>query len=134
EGGRWGRGMRHPTPDSRLSTPELPIAVDQVSEAERAIEDRSLFLAPTAHLWGGAVNAIGHAAERQRLQPHFSRTGERREEDALAAKERRLYFADELDVVGDAWLQRDETTGVNAQRLSNAELEVVDGAGRVDEQ
>src|SRR4030095_194167 len=36
-------------------------------------------------------------------------------------------------VVGDAWLQRDETTGVNAQRLSNAELEVVDGAAGVDE-
>src|SRR5262249_47330528 len=58
---------------------------------------------------------------------------QRREEQAFPAEERRLYTADELDVVVDRRLQRHQATRVDAQRLSGAELQRVDHAASVGE-
>src|SRR5690606_13455462 len=58
---------------------------------------------------------------------------QRREEDAFTAEERGLDLADELDVVVDARLQRQEAAGVDAQRFAGAEIHVVNRAARVHE-
>ena len=58
------------------------------------------FFAAPAGLRRRLVDAVGQAAERQRLQPHLAGAAQRREEQPLAAEERRLHLADELDVVG----------------------------------
>src|SRR5689334_12806911 len=64
--------------------------VDQVAEAADAIEDRALLLAPALALRRRGVDAIGHAAERQRLQPDAAGPLQRGEENAFAAEQRRL--------------------------------------------
>src|SRR5262245_45392053 len=107
--------------------------VDQVAEPADAIEDRTLFLAPAFALRRGGVDAIRHAAERQRLQPHAAGALQRREEDAFSAEERRLDPADELDVVVDAGLQRHQASRIDAHRLTGSEIEVVDRAAGVHE-
>src|SRR5688500_8981150 len=108
-------------------------AVDQVTEPADAIEDRA-FLQPSAlRLRRGGVDAIGHAAERQRLQPDAARPLQRGEEDAFAAEQRRLDAADELDVVVHARLQRHQTAGVDAQRFTRLQIEVLHVAAGVHE-
>ena len=99
-----------------------------------AAEDRP-FVAPAGagDAGDGLGDAIGQAAERQRLQPHVAGPGERGEEQALAAEERRLHPADELDVVVDRRLHRDQAAGVDAQRLARLELQLVQHAAGVDE-
>src|SRR5687767_1999305 len=53
------------------------VAVDEAAQAPRVVEDRSLFLARATALRSGLVDAIGQAAERQRLQPDLARPRER---------------------------------------------------------
>src|SRR5262245_787736 len=70
-----GRSKEKAAPVGRPLACALPAAfgsaaVDQVAQAADAIEDRALFLAPSLVLRRRGVDAIGHAAERQRLQPH----------------------------------------------------------------
>src|SRR5262249_44949605 len=84
------------------------VTVDHLAETEGGVEDRALFLPPAARARGGLVDAIGEPAERQRLQPHAAGAGERREEDPLAAEERGLDLAYELDVVVHRRLERDQ--------------------------
>src|SRR4051812_36032331 len=103
-------------------------AIDQIAEAANAVEDRALFLAPALALRGRGVDAVRHAAERQGLQPDASGALQRREEDAFPAEQRRLDPADELDVVVDAWLQRDQATGIDAQRFAGGQVEGVNRA------
>src|SRR5688572_581074 len=96
---------------NRLST------VDEIAETSDAIQNRSFLRPEPASFRRGLVDAVRHAAERQRLQPDLARTGQAGEEDPFTAEERRLHLADELDVVVDAWLQRHQTAGVDAQRF-----------------
>src|SRR5262245_23245898 len=96
---------------------ELIVAVEEVADAA---EDRALLLAAAAEPRNGLVDAVGEAAERERLQPHLAGSSEAREEESLAAEERGFDLADVLDVVGDGRLQRHETAGVDAQRLSRS--------------
>ena len=71
----------------------------------------------------GLDDAIGQAAERQRLQPDVARARcSVAKNRPFAAEERGLHAADELDVVVDRRLQRDEAAGVDAQRLARLEL------------
>ena len=51
----------------------------------------------------------------------------------FAAEERGLHPADELDVVVDRRLHRDQAAGVDAQRLARLELQLVQHAAGVDE-
>src|SRR5205814_10704070 len=67
------------------------------------------------------------------LQPHLARPAERREEEAFSAEQRRLHAADELNVVVHRRLQRDQTAGIDAQRLAGRELERVDHAAGIGE-
>src|SRR5688500_7744865 len=97
------------------------VAVDDVADAE-VVEDRALPPAAATRLRRGLVDAVGQAAQRQRLQPDVAGAGQRGEEEPLAAEERRLDLADELDVVVHGRLQGDETAGVHPQRLTRAEL------------
>src|SRR5690606_2507849 len=73
-------------------------AVDQVAQAADAVQNRTLALPGAAGLWCCLVDAVRHAAERQRLEPDAPGAAQRREEDALTAEERGLDLADELDV------------------------------------
>ena len=63
--------------------------------------------ATSAGLRRGRVDAAGEPAERQGLDEHAPRSGQRGEEEALAAEERGLDPADELDVVADALVEGD---------------------------
>ena len=81
----------------------------------------------------GLVDAVGEAAEGQRLQPDLAGAGQGREEEPLAAEERRLHPADELDVVLHGRLQRHETAGIDAQRFARRQLQRVHHAAGVDE-
>src|SRR5262249_220221 len=97
------------------------------------VEDRALFLPSATCARGGLVDAIGEAAQGQRLQPHAAGAGERREEDALAAEERGLDLAHELDVVVHRGLERDQAPRVHAQRLAGSEVQLADRPARVRE-
>ena len=59
--------------------------------------------------------------ERKRLKPNLAWSGEACEEEPLSAKNSRLDAAYELDVVGHARLERDDTTGVDAKMLADVE-------------
>src|SRR5262245_8017766 len=106
------------------------VAVQQT--AERA-EDRALAAATAAGLRRRRVDASSQAAERQRLQPHASRSAHRREEETLAAEERRLDAAHHLDVVAHRRLHTDEAAGVDAQDLARTQVALHERAAGVDE-
>ena len=103
------------------------------SKIAKAAENRAAFPSRSAGRGCGLVDAIGHPAERQRLQPHAAGPGQHGEEQAFPAEERRLDLADVLDVVTHRRLQRDETSGVHAQRLSRSQLERMHRAAGVHE-
>ena len=56
-----------------------------------------------------------------------------REEESFTPEERRLADTDELHVVHDARLQRDEAAGIDPQALPRLQIHEVDGASGVQE-
>src|SRR5258705_7979476 len=92
-----------------------PVAVQQVPEPA---EERALLAPPAARLGRRRVDTAREAAERKRLKPDSTGPLERREEESLAAEERGLHLAHELDVVLDARLERHEAAGVDAKHLA----------------
>src|SRR5690606_8793300 len=72
-----------------------------VHHPPQAAQNRAFAGALAAGARGAGDDAVGQPAERQRLQPHRARSAQRGEEQALAAKQRRLHAADELNVIVD---------------------------------
>jgi hypothetical protein len=81
----------------------------------------------------GGDNPIGQPAQGQRLQPHTPRTAQCREEQALAAEQRRFDLADVLNVVLDRGLKRHDATGVDANHFAGRKGPFLQGAASVDE-
>jgi len=109
------------------------LAVYQVAETADVVQHRALALPATTGLRRRLVDPIGESAQRERLQPDPSRTGQVREEESFTPEERRLDATDELHVVGDARLQRDEAAGIDPQALPRLQIHEVDGASGVQE-
>src|SRR5690606_34917534 len=86
-----------------------------------------------AGLRRGGEHAPGHARERQRLQPHRARAGERGQEHAFAAEQHALDPADSLDVHVDAGVERDHAAGVDVDAFARGELALHHRAAGVHE-
>src|SRR5438477_9758021 len=82
------------------------IALEQPSETA---EDRTLFMSAPAGLRGGGVNASRQPAEGQRLKPDSTGASECGKEQSFATEERGLDLANELNVIIDCRLKRDNT-------------------------
>src|SRR6185295_13166636 len=104
-----------------------------VKQIAKTAEDRPALTPAAAGRRCGLVDAIGHAAERQRLQPHATRACQRGVEQSFAAEQRRLDLPDILNVVTHRWLKRDEATSVNSQSLSRTEVERVNSTAGMHE-
>ena len=66
------------------------------------------------------------------MEPDLARAPQRGEEKALAAEERCLDAADQLDVVLHRWLEADDAARVHAKRLARGERALQQGAAGVD--
>src|SRR5262245_56613197 len=106
------------------------IAIAQVAEAA---EDAAFLAAAPAGLRSGGVDAAGQARERQRLEPHAARATQGCEEQTLAAEQRGLEPAHELNVVGHRRLQSDQAAGIDPERLARSERLLLEHAAGVDE-
>src|SRR5262249_37275240 len=94
-----------PSPSRRfpMSAPALDpfLTLASLKQVPQPAQDRPLVL-PTRKR---ADDPPRQLRERQRLQPHAPRPGERRQEQPLAAEETALDAAHPRDVVIDAWLK-----------------------------
>src|SRR5688572_32140079 len=118
---------------SALPARLLRSAIVAVEQAAETAEDRAFLAAPALRGRCCLVDPVGHAAERQRLQPCTTRPGQRGEEQSFSPEQRGLDLAHELDVVADRRLERDETARVHAQRLAGCEIDRVQRASGVNE-
>src|SRR5262245_22267478 len=84
-------------------------------------EHRTFLAAASSRLRGGSHDAARQTTEGQRLQPHSTRTAERRKKHALAAEYRGFDSTDILDVVFDCGLQCNKTARVDAKHLARFE-------------
>ena len=87
------------------------------------------------------MDAVGQTREREGLEPHPARAGQRSEEQPFPAKQRRLDPADPDDVVVDGGLEGDEPqlfvtvsddlvgNGLSAGDLVRAAMPAIDGRG-----
>src|SRR5882672_10099706 len=69
-------------------------------------------------MWQVFAESMREVRHRHRLQPHASRSGERREEDAVTAEQRVLDSRDGGDVELHALLVHADMPGVNTQRVA----------------
>src|SRR5207342_708759 len=101
-------------------------------QAAQSAEHGTLVAAATA-LRRRSEHATGHARERQRLQPHLARSGERREEHAFAAEQHALDAADRAHVHVDGVVESHDTTGVDVEAFARAQFAFDHGAAGVHE-
>jgi hypothetical protein len=111
----------------------IPAAVIPIQHPTDAAEERAFAAATASGLGCCGHDAIGHAAQGQRLQPDMARPAQRGEEQTFATKERGLDLADVLDVVMHAGLEADDAARIDAQHLARSKLPLDDRAARVDE-
>src|SRR5262245_27720083 len=83
---RVRRNLEHGTGNVELCG-SVRIAIEQVAEAA---EDRATLASGSTRRRRGLVDAIGHSAERQRLQPHATGAGQHCVEQTLSTEERGL--------------------------------------------
>ena len=104
-----------------------------INQPAQPTEDGAFFARFTAGPGRRGEDAVGHAAERQRLQPDPARPPQRRKEQTFTAKQRRLDVADVLNVVIHARLKRHDATGIRPQNLAGTEVTLVNRAAGVQE-
>src|SRR6185436_4042190 len=113
----------------------LIVAAEDASEQAAGAEARQQrpFLATAAALRSRGEHTAGQAGERQALQPDRARPGHAREEQAFAAEQRCLHFADVLDLEVDARRVGHHAAGIDHQRLPARELALDHRAAGVHE-
>src|SRR5688500_10359433 len=97
----------------------IVVAVEQPTERaeHRAFADLS-----PAGIRGRRDDPVRQTRQRQRLQPDSPRTGERREEQACADKQRALPLADILNIEVDTRLERDDAARIDAHLLARLQI------------
>src|SRR6266545_6260890 len=99
----------------------LSLPADQIADLAQRASEVTLDIFPIAFV--GAVNALGEAPERTRLQPDATWPRERREEQPFPAEQARLDPADTRDVVIHARVERHEAAGVDAKPFAGLQIE-----------
>ena len=87
------------------------------------------FVVSSALLVGRAEHASGKLRKRWRLDPHLARTGQRGEEYAFTAEQRRLHAAHALQVEIHARGHSHDAPGVDIDALARREFTFHDAAG-----
>src|SRR5262245_7985429 len=126
------------TPNGRTTrTTKRPerfeLAIVAVQQSPDPAENRSFFPPSACQAWNRRNDSVGHPAERQRLQPHSSRALQCRKEQSFSAEQRRLDFADVLNLVIDGRLEADDAAGVDANQLAGRERAFLQCSAGMDE-
>src|SRR5215213_5009124 len=129
----WCMERLRPRARPRHPNFQTVLTVVAVEHAPDPAQQRTFFASFSASARRGSHDAIGHAAERQRLQPNTAGPAQRRKEKTFAAENRRFDFSDELNVVTDRRLKRDDTASVHAQRLAGTKVALMQRAPSMNE-
>src|SRR5205809_3249653 len=91
------------------------ISINDVAELSK---DGPFFTAAASQARSSGHNAAGKPAKRQGLKPNTAGTAKGSEEQAFTAEQRRLDFADELNVVVHRRLESDNAAGIDTQQFA----------------